>query len=199
MKTNVPCWNCKADTEVVDFRCISCNKIQYIRKTNPYDIFNLKHSYLIDNDELETKYFQLQNIFHPDKFINSIEKEKEISAYESSNINNAYNLLLNNVDRVNILLKINGFNNNTNDEKSFNNIHLLEEIMELQSRCMSIESENGKVKIQSEITEKIKKIESEINENFEKKEFLEVENLRVKLSYLVKINTNLKRNELNKY
>ena len=199
MKTNVPCWNCKADTEVVDFRCISCNKIQYIRKTNPYDIFNLKHSYLIDNDELETKYFQLQNIFHPDKFINSIEKEKEISAYESSNINNAYNSLLSNVDRVNILLKINGFNNNTNDEKSFNNIHLLEEIMELQSRCMSIESENGKVKIQSEITEKIKKIELEINENFEKKEFLEVENLRVKLSYLVKINTNLKRNELNKY
>ena len=76
MKTNVPCWNCKADTEVVDFRQISCNKIQYIRKTN-YDIFNLKHSYLIDNDELETKYFQLQNIFHPDKFINSIEKEKK--------------------------------------------------------------------------------------------------------------------------
>ena len=199
MKTNVPCWNCKSDTEVVDFRCISCNKIQYIRKTNPYDIFNLKHSYLIDNDELETKYFQLQNIFHPDKFINSIEKEKEISAYESSNINNAYNSLLSNVDRVNILLKINGFDNNTNDDKSFNNIHLLEEIMELQNRCMSIESENGKVKIQSEITEKIKKIELEINENFEKKEFLEVENLRVKLSYLVKINTNLKRNELNKY
>ena len=33
-------------------------------------------------------------------------------------------------------------------------------------------------KIQSEITEKIKKIELEINENFEKKEFLEVENLK---------------------
>ena len=66
-------------------------------------------------------------------------------------------------------MKINGNNNNTNDEKSFNNKYLLEEIMELQSRCMSIESENGKVKIQSEITEKIKKIELEINENFEKK------------------------------
>ena len=63
---------------------------------------------------------------------------------------------------------------------------------------MSIESENGKVKIQSEITEKIKKLNWKLTKILKKK-FLEVENLRVKLSYLVKINTNLKRNELNKY
>ena len=106
MEVIIPCWNCRTDTKVVDFRCSICNKIQNIRKTNPYDIFNLKQCYLIDNEELEIKYFQLQNIFHPDKFINSAEKEKEISAYESSNINNAYNLLLNNVDRIKILLKL---------------------------------------------------------------------------------------------
>ena len=191
MKANVPCWNCQLDTKVVDFRCKTCNKIQNIRKTNPYDIFDLKQSYLIDRNELEIKYFQLQNIFHPDKFINSVEKEKEISAYESSNINNAYNLLLNNVERTKILLKLKGFNTNTNDGKSFTNNHLLEEIMELQSKCMSIESDSEKVKIKSEIIKKIKKIELEINEYFEKKKFLEVENLSIKLSYLEKIKKNL--------
>ena len=89
MEVIIPCWNCQTDTKVVDFRCSICNKIQNIRKTNPYEIFNLKQCYLIDNEDLELKYYHLQNIFHPDKFINSAEKEKEISAYESSNINNA--------------------------------------------------------------------------------------------------------------
>ena len=191
MEVIIPCWNCQTDTKVVDFRCSICNKIQNIRKTNPYEIFNLKQCYLIDNEDLELKYYHLQNIFHPDKFINSAEKEKEISAYESSNINNAYNLLLNNVERIKILLKLKGYNTNSNSEKSFTDKNLLEEIMELQNRCMSIENENEKVKIKTEIMEKIKIIESEINQNFEKKEFFEIKNLSVKLSYLEKIKKNL--------
>ena len=191
MEVIIPCWNCRTDTKVVDFRCSICNKIQNIRKTNPYDIFNLKQCYLIDNEELEIKYFQLQNIFHPDKFINSAEKEKEISAYESSNINNAYNLLLNNVDRIKILLKLKGYKANPNNEKSFTDKDLLEEIMELQNRCMSIENENEKVKIKTEIIEKIRTIELEINSNFEKKKIPEIKNLSVKLSYLEKIKKNL--------
>ena len=191
MEVIIPCWNCQTDTKVVDFRCSICNKIQNIRKTNPYEIFNLKQCYLIDNEELELKYYHLQNIFHPDKFINSAEKEKEISAYESSNINNAYNLLLNNVDRIKILLKLKGYNTNSNSEKSFTDKNLLEEIMELQNRCMSVENENEKVKIKTEIVEKIRIIESEINQNFEKKEFFEIKNLSVKLSYLEKIKKNL--------
>ena len=191
MQVIIPCWNCRTDTKVVDFRCSICNKIQNIRKTNPYDIFNLKQCYLIDNEELELKYYDLQNIFHPDKFINSAEKEKEISAYESSNINNAYNLLLNNVDRIKILLKLKGYNTNSNSEKSFTDKNLLEEIMELQNRCMSVENENEKVKIKTEIVEKIRIIESEINQNFEKKKFFEIKNLSIKLSYLEKIKKNL--------
>ena len=191
MEVIIPCWNCQTDTKVVDFRCSICNKIQNIRKTNPYEIFNLKQCYLIDNEDLELKYYHLQNIFHPDKFINSAEKEKEISAYESSNINNAYNLLLNNVERIKILLKLKGYNTNSNSEKSFTDKNLLEEIMELQKKCMSIENENEKVKIKTEIMEKIKIIESEINQNFEKKEFFEIKNLSVKLSYLEKIKKNL--------
>ena len=63
--------------------------------------------------------------------------------------------------------------------------------MELQNRCMSVENENDKVKIKTEIVEKIRIIESEINQNFEKKEFFEIKNLSVKLSYLEKIKKNL--------
>ena len=191
MKHKVLCWNCKIETEALEYRCNICKKIQNIGEVNPYDLFSLKKNFFIDYDELENKYFQLQNIFHPDKFINSENREKEISAFESSSINNAYNMLVNNVDRIKILLNLNGYNIGSNNNKSFTDHLLLEEIMDLQNRCMSIENDNEKLKIKSEIKNKINKIESQINENFKKKKFSEIENLSVKLSYLEKINKNL--------
>ena len=191
MKHKVLCWNCKIETEALEYRCNICKKIQNIGEVNPYDLFSLKKFFFIDYDELENKYFQLQNIFHPDKFINSENREKEISAFESSSINNAYNMLVNNVDRIKILLNLNGYNIDSNNNKSFTDHLLLEEIMDLQNRCMSIENDNEKLKIKSEIKNKINKIESQINENFKKKKFSEIENLSVKLSYLEKINKNL--------
>ena len=191
MKHKVLCWNCKTETEAIEYRCNICKKIQNIGEVNPYDLFSLKKNFFIDYDELENKYFQLQNIFHPDKFINSANREKEISAFESSSINNAYNMLVNNVDRIKILLNLNGYNIGSNNNKSFTDHLLLEEIMDLQNRCMSIENNSEKSKIKSEIKNKINKIESQINENFKKKKFSEIENLSVKLSYLEKINKNL--------
>ena len=154
MESKNPCWSCERETEIVHFRCKVCNKIQKIGKTDPYDIFSLKKKYLIDYDELEAKYFQLQNIFHPDKFINSVNEEKKISAIESSNINNAYNILTDNVSRIDTLLKSNGLKKSFDNEKSFSNNDLLEEVMELQGRCMSIENDNQKKKIKSEIKKK---------------------------------------------
>lgn len=191
MKHKVLCWNCKTETEAFEYRCNICKKIQNIGEVNPYDLFSLKKNFFIDYDELENKYFQLQNIFHPDKFINSENREKEISAFESSSINNAYNMLVNNVDRIKILLNLNGYNIDSNNNKSLTDHLLLEEIMDLQNRCMSIENNSEKSKIKSEIKNKINKIESQINENFKKKKFSEIENLSVKLSYLEKINKNL--------
>ncbi len=146
MESKNTCWSCESETEIVYFRCKVCNKIQKIGKTDPYDIFSLKKKYLIDYDELEAKYFQLQNIFHPDKFINSVNEEKKISAIESSNINNAYNILTDNVSRIDTLLKSNGLKKSFDNEKSFSNKDLLEEVMELQGRCMSIENDNQKKK-----------------------------------------------------
>ncbi len=191
MKSNPPCWNCETQTDVVDFRCKVCKKIQKIGKTNPYDIFSLKKNYKIDYDELESQYFRLQNIFHPDKFINSDNNEKKISAIESSNINNAYNLLNDNVGRINLLLRSKGLKEFSEDNKSFSDNVLLEEVMELQSRCLKIESDNEKKEIRLELKKKIQLLELQIDELFEKKKFSEVEKLSVKLSYFEKINKNL--------
>ena len=78
--------------------------------------------------------------------MNSTNEEKEISVIESSNINNAYNLLANNVDRIKILIKSKGLKIKSDLEKTFSNKSLLEEIMDLQDKCMSIENDKEKSK-----------------------------------------------------
>mgnify|MGYP001456649750 FL=1 len=148
MKQKQICWYCKKKTEIKDFQCQICKKIQKINETNPYDIFGTEKSFILNFDDLEQRYLKLQSIFHPDKFINSDSNQKKISIGESSKINNAYNLLINNVERVKILLDFYGYKQDDVEGKSFKDPDLLEEIMDLQSKCMSIEHQNEKQKIE---------------------------------------------------
>ena len=53
MKHKVLCWNCKTETEAIEYRCNICKKIQNIGEVNPYDLFSLQKNFLIDYDELE--------------------------------------------------------------------------------------------------------------------------------------------------
>ena len=75
--------------------------------------------------------------------MNSTNEERRYQ-YESSNINNAYNLLANNVDKIKILIKSKGLKIKSDLEKTFSNKSLLEEIMDLQDKCMSIENDKEK-------------------------------------------------------
>lgn len=192
MKQNQICWYCKKKTDIKDFRCQVCKKIQKINETNPYNIFRTEKSFILNFDDLEQKYLKLQSIFHPDKFINADSNQKQISIGESSKINNAYNLLMNNVDRVKILLDFYGYKQDDAVGKSFKDPDLLEEIMDLQSKCMSIEHQNEKQKVKSEIKLQISSLEDEIEKNIKEKLFSKAQVLSIKLSYLEKIKRDLK-------
>ena len=192
MRPNQTCWYCQKKTEVINFRCQTCNKIQKIKEANPYDIFGTEKTFILNFDDLEEKYLKLQSIFHPDKFVNVDSNQKQISISESAKINNAYNLLMNNVDRLKVLLDFYGFKQDDKEGKSFKDLDLLEEIMDLQSKCMSIEHENEKKKIKNEIKLQIGSLENEIEKNIKEKVFSKAQDLSIKLSYLEKIRKDLK-------
>ena len=78
---------------------------------------------------------KLQSIFHPDKFVNADSNQKQISIAESAKINNTYNVLMNNVDRLKVLLDFYGFKQDDKKENLLK-IQILEEIMDLQSKCV---------------------------------------------------------------
>ena len=92
---------------------------------------------------------------HPDKFINASKEEKTFSNIHTSSINNAFKVLCNDVNRIKILLEYFGYQISENE--SFQDVSVLEEIMELQNKSMSVERKSEKNKIKSQLKEKIEK------------------------------------------
>ncbi len=166
-------------------------KIQSDSNIDEFELFDIEKKFSVDLEHLEQKYLKLQQLFHPDKFSNSTEKEQKDSTLISSLINEAYKKLSNPNDRINLLLKLNGFKL-TLENKSFNDVNVLEEVMEIQNECMNVDDFESKQKILKDLDTKIKNLLSEISESFEKKKFEYVSKLNIKLSYLEKIRKSLK-------
>ena len=179
------CWNCKAEVLPKDFFCKSCKKIQENVEIDEFEIFSMDKRVFINLDLLEKKHLELQMTFHPNKFISLSKKEIEISNKYSSKINEAYNTLKNNVNRINLILMKSGVSI-INHNETYKNSELLEDIMEIQEEFMFAEIDNKK-----KIKERIKKLIDEIlldtEELYKKGDYNQMLNNSIRLSYLSKI------------
>ena len=110
-----------------------------IHPIDPFNLIGIKKEVEIDFSDLENKFLRLQTLVHPDKFINSSEKERVLSHLQSSKINEAYYKLLDNVQRINSLLDFYGFKTLDNN-KSFDDKDILAEIMDFQNECLLADS-----------------------------------------------------------
>jgi len=190
MKKVHNCWHCQKSVGYHDFFCSACKKIQEPLEKNPFEVFEIGKKFKIDLDELEKKHLQFQSFLHPDKFINSSENEQAFSLGHSSKINEAFNLLKNNISRADLLLQLFGFKAEK-DNKSYNDRKVLEEIMDLQNECMLVETDNEKKKIKSTIESNIKKTLKDLDKSLDSKELANAYKNNIKLSYLEKMKKSL--------
>ena len=109
------CWKCKKKLNLKPLYVLLFYSAKNLR-FKPYDVFQLNKVYDIDKELLEERYLELQKTLHPDKFINSTDIERDISNSQTSFVNNAYELLENDISRVKILLKLKNYN--MNDENA---------------------------------------------------------------------------------
>ena len=190
MTSSKNCWSCNKEIAYNEFVCSVCGVLQKPFDINPFDIFSVHKKFEIDKKCLEDKYIELQRLLHPDKFINASQEEKNFSNIHTSLVNNAFNVLGDDISRIKALLEYFGYKISENE--SFQDVSVLEEIMELQNKSMSVESESEKNKIKSQLTDKIKKEIKKVSQLFNEKKYKDVHKSCIKLSYLQKINGNLK-------
>ncbi len=189
MTSSKNCWSCDKKIGYKDFVCNACGVLQKPFDLNPFDTFSIDKKFEIDKKVLEEKYLKLQILLHPDKFINASQEEKNFSNVHTSFVNNAFKVLSDDISRIKVLLEYFGYKISENE--SFQDVSILEEIMELQNKSMSMESESEKKKIKSQLNDKIEKEINKVSQYFNEKKYKDVHKSCIKLSYLQKINSNL--------
>ena len=186
------CWNCSHISQNFSFFCSQCGVIQKPLSLDSFKLFNLNYEFSIDLKKLEDEYFILQKQLHPDKFINSTKKELLYAQIHSSNLNNAYNILVNQVSRSNELLKSKGERNTENE--TFNDLEVLNEVLDLQEVAENIDCHEKKKCLIKEINNTIQENIEKLNNCFIQDQFLDAKKLTIKISYLEKLLKDLKNN-----
>lgn len=75
---------------------------------DPFDLLGLKRSFSLDLETLQTHYFEAQKKFHPDRFLQVDGNKKKDLLKASGQVNQAYALLKEPVQRARILLELLG-------------------------------------------------------------------------------------------
>lgn len=73
LSTKINCWKCgiSVHTEDGNLFCGECNALQLPnKKLNHFNIIGVGENYDINTATMTRKYYQLQNILHPDRFSN---------------------------------------------------------------------------------------------------------------------------------
>ncbi|KZC04154.1 PREDICTED: iron-sulfur cluster co-chaperone protein HscB, mitochondrial [Dufourea novaeangliae] len=186
------CWNCNFIYKSALF-CSKCKTLQEPPESLTYfDIMGIPKSYDIIIVDIQTKYKELQKLFHPDKFGNKSEKEKQLSQNISSLVNRAYNTLLNPLQRGLYILEL---NNITISEGTDNmDPEFLMEIMEKNEEIEVALNDHTKIqKLTKENKEILNSLTMEIAEAFRKQDIKKAETHLIRMKYYNSINNRLKK------
>ena len=124
------CWHCQSEVSG-EYFCDRCVKVQPVSKELDYfTCLDLPRRLTIDQHQLETKFYELSRVFHPDFYQNKSEAEQTISLGNSAMLNTAYRTLRDPIERAEYLLGLEA--GAVKEIRNSPPADLFEEILELQ-------------------------------------------------------------------
>ncbi len=103
-----------------------------------FTLFGLTPGYVVDTQQLATRYQELQRQFHPDKYASRPQAEQLLAVNQSATINQAWQTLRHPLLRAEYLLLLNGFDL-ANEQHTVRDTAFLMEQLELREELNSIE------------------------------------------------------------
>ncbi|MEK7869665.1 MAG: Fe-S protein assembly co-chaperone HscB, partial [Nitrospirota bacterium] len=114
-----------------EYFCDRCVKVQPVSKELDYfPCFGFPRRLSIDQQKLETKFYELSRAFHPDFYQNKSDAEQTISLGNSAMLNTAYRTLRDPIQRAEYLLDLEA--GSVKEIRTTPPADLFEEILELQ-------------------------------------------------------------------
>ena len=132
-----------------------------------FDIYEIEPSFSISESELKNKYLVLQKKFHPDRFAHSNIEQQKAALINSSLINDAYQVLKDDIKRAKYLLECNEIEitNHTNPEFLIKQMEYEEKIEDHSN------DKNQLLSIQKELQEELDQYKDNLTVDFDKKNF----------------------------
>jgi len=152
---------------------------------NHFKIFSLPISFAVDLDDLEKKYLEFQKQFHPDKSSTS-DIEKSIS------VNEAYEVLKNNLRRASHILQLNGIDLENDSNAPKVDSATLMEVLELREKIFESSPDEVDV-LKKDLSQKIKSLINQTAFELENKDFNAAAQILIKAKYFDKTLQDLKR------
>lgn len=73
-----------------------------------FDLFDLPRRFDIETEQLESRYRELQGIYHPDRYMNEEARDRRLAAQASAWVNEGYHILRTPERRARYLLELDG-------------------------------------------------------------------------------------------
>jgi len=160
-----------------------------------FDIYEIEPSFSISESELKNKYLVLQKKFHPDRFAHSNIEQQKAALINSSLINDAYQVLKDDIKRAKYLLECNEIEitNHTNPEFLIKQMEYEEKIEDHSN------DKNQLLSIQKELQEELDQYKDNLTVDFDKKNFDRATNQINEFIFIDKLHLKIKEkiNQLN--
>jgi len=166
-----PCKHCGTQAPVDVHFCPRCDRILTLGRHGDYfRFFGLPRRLNLDLHDLEQRFRAFSRQFHPDYFYNSSSTERLASLERSSYLNDAFRTLRDPVDRLEYLLKLEGFApKESHDATSTVPPQLLEEVFELNEQLEAIQQMRAEGAAGAEVSARLeaarRPIQANLNEH----------------------------------
>ena len=197
------CWHCQSEVNG-EYLCGRCVKVQPLSTELDYfSCLNLPRKLNIDQNEIESTFYQLNRVFHPDYHAQGDDpNEKTISLGNSALVNTAYRTLRDPIQRAEYLIRLEA--GSAKDIRTAPPADLFEEILELQDDMEAFRSHDPQEdseemtalrrtlqKAQESLTQRLQQLDTQLFDTFKvwdalQEENSETEDVRVKKENVLK-------------
>ena len=183
----VPCWSCKGPVREGALFCQTCHSVQPPGQVDHFTRFGLETRFRVDGDALERQYFDLQRQLHPDRFVTKGSKERALSQFQATSLNEAYETLKDPLRRADYLMHLHGTDVLPDGCNLVNDQELLMEAMEMREALMEADSLEATDKVAKQAADDIADCIAALECSFAEKDWETTCRLTTRLKYLTKM------------
>lgn len=165
---------------------------------NYFELFGLEVSFLLDENNLNTQYQQLQSRLHPDRFASSTDQDKRMAMQATTFINEAYNTLRDPQSRARYLLELAGIEFDI-EKDTTQDMNFLMAQMSLREKIDEVDNQESPLDELDELGHTAKQEKKQLTENFQaqysQQDWKQAKETVLKLQFFNRLQQQIKRKQ----